>query len=87
MIGRAEASGYRKAKCECDKAHKAYMRLERRIANTRANTPEGMLAKVKCAQAYNETEEGFSFDDGGCPDVMAQSIFLDIVRMNSKAVA
>jgi hypothetical protein len=79
--------GYRKAKHESDKAHRAYMRLERRIANTRANTPEGMLAKVKCAQAYNETEEGFSFDDGGCPEVMARSIFLDIVRMNSKAVA
>jgi hypothetical protein len=79
--------GYRKAKCESDKAHRAYMRLERRIANTQANTLEGMLAKVRCAQTYNETEEGFSFDDGGCPEVMARSIFLDIVRMNSKAVA
>jgi hypothetical protein len=79
--------GYRKAKCESDKAHRAYMRLERRIANSRANTLEGMLAKVRCAQTYTERDTGFDFDEGGCPEIMARSIFLDIVRMNSKAVA
>ena len=77
--------GYRKAKRESDKAHRAYVRLEMRIANTRANTPEGMLAKVKCAQAYTERDTGFDFDEGGCPEIMAQSVFLDVMRMSSKA--
>jgi hypothetical protein len=71
---------------EMNRAHRAYMHLEKRIAKTRATTLEGMRAKVKCAQVYAEREADFGFDTGGCPDVMAQSIFLDVVR-NSKAAA
>ena len=80
------ARGYQKANRKLDSAERAYRRIEDRIADIRANTTEGMLAKVKCAQAYNETEKGFRFEEGGCPEVMAQSIFLDVLRMTGTAV-
>jgi hypothetical protein len=38
-----------------------------------------MLAKVRCAQIY-AGEAGVHFDQGGCHDLMAQSIFEDIKR-------
>jgi hypothetical protein len=41
--------GYRKAEREQDQAEKAYRRIEEITAETRATTPEGMLAKVRCA--------------------------------------
>lgn len=78
--------GYRKAERERDSAERAYRRIEERIAETRANTLQGMLAKVRCAQAYSESEDPFDFAEGGCPEVMARSIFRDVM-LNSAAAA
>jgi hypothetical protein len=59
-----------------DKAMKEYYRLEDAINETRAATVEGMLAKIRCAEA-DECGEITGFNSG-CPEVMALSIFQDI---------
>jgi len=55
---------------------KEYYRLEDAINETRAATVEGMLAKIRCAEA-DECGEITGFNSG-CPEVMALSIFQDI---------
>jgi|ERR1700736_4685673 len=46
--------GYKKAVREKDKAERAHLQIEKQIGETRATTLAGMLAKVRCAQAYAE---------------------------------
>lgn len=73
--------GYKKAQREADRAEREYRRLEDQIAETRAKTFEGMLAKVRCAQAYvkGEVEIG-KIDPGATPEAMALSIFDDLIQ-------
>jgi hypothetical protein len=70
--------GYKKVAREAERAAREYQHLERRIAETRATTVEGMLAKVRCAHAYAKSDEIHSIDSGGAEEVMALSIFDDI---------
>ena len=72
--------GYWKAKRESDKAQNAYIRIERRMAKTRAKTVQGMLAKVRCAEIYDGGRR-LDFSEGGCSEVMAHSIFRDLRRL------
>jgi hypothetical protein len=68
--------GYRKAVREMKQADKAWGRLEIGIRDTRASTVEGMIAKMRCARAY----EGWADEDvqDGPPHQMALSIMDDL---------
>ena len=61
------------------------MQIEKQIGETRATTLAGMLAKVRCAQAYAESDEIDNIEDGGCAEEMALSIFHDIQRLVKSA--
>jgi len=76
--------GYRKAEREARKAEREYWRLEQEVAETPATTIEGMLAKIRCAEAW-EHEEGRLERIEGCAETMALSIFDDIRRMAKSA--
>lgn len=56
------------------------MALESRIANLRASTVEGMIAKIRCAQTYSKVKnlDDSYWGSGGCIENMAQSIFNDL---------
>jgi hypothetical protein len=75
--------GYRKAVREQDKARKVWDRIEIQICDTRASTMEGMIAKFRCARAY----EGWEHEDveDGPPRRMALSIMGDL-EVLAKAV-
>jgi hypothetical protein len=73
--------GYKKALREARRADRDYRRLEKRVAETRATTFDGMLAKVRCAQVFAESNELNTIDGGGAAEVMALSIFEDLTRV------
>jgi hypothetical protein len=60
------------------------MRIEEQIAEMPARTFEGMLAKVRCAQAYAK-EEIESIEFSGGAEVMARSIFEDLMRIGASS--
>jgi len=68
--------GYRKATREANKAGRVWTRLKKSLGNTRATTFEGMIAKMRCARAY----EGWAYEDiqDGPPHQMALSIMDDL---------
>jgi hypothetical protein len=79
--------GFKKLERERDKAFEIYADLEERIEATPAATIQGLMAKIRCAQAYSKASDasGISFDGGGCGERMAGSIFCDIERMAAGA--
>ena len=77
--------GYKKAVREAEKAAREYQHLERRIAQTRATTVEGMLAKIRCAHAYAKSDEIDGIEGGGAEEAMALSIFDDVRRLAAAA--
>jgi hypothetical protein len=70
--------GYWKAVKERERADRAYMRIEQQIAETRAKTVEGLIAKLRCARAYAKSDDIGEIEGGSCADQMARSIFQDI---------
>jgi hypothetical protein len=72
--------GYRTAKGVVARAEADYRRIEDQVAEMPAQTIAGMRAKVRAAQTYLEGRE-IDFEDGGCPEAMARSIFTDIMRL------
>jgi hypothetical protein len=79
--------GYKKAVRERDQADRAYQKIEKEIAKTRAQTVRGMFAKLRCAQHYARTTTIDEIDSGGCTEAMAISIFNDVKRMSGNRVA
>ena len=75
--------GYRKATREAKKADRVWTRLEKSLGNTRATTFEGMIAKMRCARAY----ECWVDDDiqDGPAHTMALSIIEDLQAIATKA--
>lgn len=71
--------GFKKAVQEMKRAERHYLKLEKRIAKTRATTFLGMQAKIRCARAYEKSEIDL-IEQGGCAEAMALSIFADIRR-------
>jgi len=59
--------------------------LEREVAETPAQTFEGMLAKIRCAETWQREEgreQGLDrIDSGSCEEAMALSILKDIRRL------
>jgi hypothetical protein len=76
--------GFKKAKRECDKAYTSYKQIEDEIADTPATTFQGMLAKIRCAKAYDKSEKVRGFDSGSCGEAMAFSIFEDIEQLTKQ---
>jgi hypothetical protein len=78
--------GYKKAERAANKAMRDYYRLEEAVSETRAATVEGMLAKIRCAEADECGGEITGFNSG-CPEVMALSIFQDIKSLAGKTAS
>jgi hypothetical protein len=74
-----KAAGVQKGSPEMKRAERAYLSLEAEICDTTATTIEGMRAKVRCAQAWERSEEIDSIT-GGAAEAMALSIFKDILE-------
>jgi hypothetical protein len=80
--------GYEKAVREARRAEREFYRLEHEIAETPAQTIEGMLAKIRCAHVWqDEKRELDSIPDGSCEEAMALSIFKDIRRLAAQRTA
>jgi hypothetical protein len=79
--------GYKAAVRKKDKADTAYIRIEKRIANLRAKTIEGLYAKVRCALAYAKAAEIDEIEGGSCADNMARSIFTDLQELSKAGPA
>jgi hypothetical protein len=78
--------GYKKAEREMKRARRAYRRLGDQIASTRTTTIEGMCAKIRCASATAESQEmDAAVFNSSCGDVMAISIFEDLMRLGGMA--
>ncbi|MCK1706129.1 hypothetical protein IVA86_33190 [Bradyrhizobium sp. 146] len=79
--------GYKKLLRDRNRAFKVYAKIEERIAATPATTTAGMMAKIRCAQAYSKVSDGsgISLECGGCGEKMAGSIFRDIERLATEA--
>jgi len=76
--------GYKKAERETNRARRQYMRLEQENVQTPATTIEGMLAKIRCAEAWEGTGQLENITGGGWAEDMALSIFQDIRLMAGK---
>jgi hypothetical protein len=78
--------GYKKALRESKRAERNVFRLENEIAETPADTIEGMRAKIRCAGLWGHGEKVDSIT-GGCEEAMAVSIFADIQRIAARALS
>jgi len=76
--------GYKAAVRKKEIADRQYCRIERRIADMRATTIEGLSAKVRCALAYAKGEEIDEIEGGSCADSMARSISDDLQQIMGK---
>jgi hypothetical protein len=76
--------GFKKLEREMKKADREYQRIERIIADTRATTFTGLLAKIRCAQAYTKRTLR-CIDNGSAAETMALSIFDDILHATGNA--
>jgi hypothetical protein len=79
--------GFKKLVRERDRAWCTVDRLEQRIADIRATTLEGMRAKIRCAQAFAETDHIQKIEENACSEVMALSIFMDIQQLTQPRAA
>ncbi|MEH2497923.1 hypothetical protein V1294_004402 [Bradyrhizobium sp. AZCC 1678] len=68
------------------RAERNVFRLENDIAETPADTIEGMRAKVRCAELWRHGEKVDSIP-GGCEEAMAVSIFADIQHIAARALS
>ena len=75
--------GLKKLERERDRAFEVYASIEERIAATPASTADGIMTKIRCAQAYSKARNvaDISLDCGSCGERMAESIFRDIERL------
>ena len=72
--------GYKKAEREARRAQREYWDLQEEVVNTPAHTVEGMLAKIRCAEAW-EGKERLDSINCDCGEEIALSIFEDIRRL------
>jgi hypothetical protein len=77
--------GYKKALRERDQAERAYMKIEKEIAKMRAQTFQGMFAKLRCAHHYTRTKRIDGIEGGSCAEVMALSMFNDLKRWSGES--